>query len=479
MRKTVKKKQKPFLLSLLIGASVLLGACTSKDGDDQSSEASQKASESVDGAQIDDTVVLAAFERLMTGPVSVSVTVDIGSEDLSLLDDEMQEDLAFLEQDARILVDKDGNWEAAIDAGDGTIRSVDDAVYFSEDDRPQSTSLWVRDVYENQGDDLDAATYLQMIHKLLLWSTITGYGPADREEDITWWQYCATKGSLTGEGSTWTLDCPPYVSVYDNVAAAQVKGAFLTTVEIVLRDAVNLATEQGRAVDQKFVAKAVADRTANGEKGLSYDPSTSEFTLARPEWRSDNIICSGTIVFDPAGVDLPKIREQASTSETPCGKAPTTDEAPITIVVVDNMIVSLATAGWFAQGSTVTVLYDRNLPDDFKVTAPSESFEQNDEEEDTVASIGLLDFAKQVAGTAYVIAAIDVENDTRVVTVEHILKALEGSNTSGVEIGRNLETLILSAVDGPDAGCSVLLTAGKNYATTGADSMVGKLDCGK
>lgn len=468
MTREAPKNRKSLRSPFVLAAVLLLGACT--EGDGKPSDTSSEATGSTGGVTVEETVVREALAGLLAGPVAITFSVETTEADVAALDEEGLQNLSFLREDMRILVDATGNWESATRPGDGTIRSVDDAVYFAEEERPSDDTFWEQEDYEADSD-FDSDTYLRFVHELAIGSVGIGsaLGASSPDGETSWWEYCASKGTLSGGGDTWTLTCPG-VAGFDGVKLSVLNSVFAETAESVLRDAVDKAADEDRPVDQEFVTRAVDERIETGTSGLSYEPSTSTLTLLLDEGKAT---CTGVIVFDPAGANPPKIREQASVSDTPCGSK-NTEDLRIGVLIVERTVVSLTTGGYFGEGSTATVSYDRDLPAEFAVQAPTNFVEH--------AVTGLRDIAEQAVRNAVAIATLeprDTESGSDLdVTLKHIEDALLYEELDGYAIEKTESSVIVRALDGPDAGCSVTISPARvSQDVDDSYAMIGPLDC--
>lgn len=475
MTPAAAKIRKSLTSSVVLAAMLLLGACAAGDeGNGKPSETAPEEAGSTGAATVDETVVREALAGLLTGPVAVTFAVETTGEDVAALDDETLRNLSFVREDMRILVDAAGNWEAAAMPGDGTIRSVDSTTYFAEEDRPSDDALWKRSDSEADSD-LDSDTYLRIVHEFAIGSVGIGspLGASGPDGETSWWGYCASKGTLSGGGDTWTLTCPG-VPGLDDIALDALNNVFVQTAESVLRDALTLAAGEDRSVDPEFVSRAVEERSEAATVKISYEATTNTLTmLLDHRLLKGNVTCTGVIVFDPTGANPPKIREQASVSDTPCGPK-NTDNLRIGVVLAERTVISLTTGGYFGEGSTATVSYDRDLPAEFAVQAPANFVEH--------AVTGLREFAEQVVRNAVAIATSetwDTESGAGVdVTLEHIDDAVLEAQLDGYAIEKTGSSVIVRALDGPDAGCSVTISPDRvSQDVDDAYTMIGPLEC--
>lgn len=469
------KNRKSLSSTVVLAAVLLLGACTEGNGkpfDTASEAAGSTGAATVDATvdeTVDETVVREALAGLLAGPVAVTFAVETTEAGVADLDDETLRNLSFVREDMRILVDAAGNWEAATMPGDGTIRSVDGTTYFAEEGRPSDDAFWEQE--NSEADGLDNGTYLRIIHELAVGSVGIGspLGASGPDGETSWWEYCASKGTLSGGGDTWTLTCPG-VPGLDDIKLDALNNVFAMTVESVLRDAVDKAAAEGRSVDPEFVTRAVDERIEAETSGLSYEPATNTLTMLLD---GGNATCTGVVVFDPTGANPPGIREQASVSDTPCGRK-NTENLRIGVVIAGRTVVSLTTGDYFGEGSTATVSYDRDLPAEFAVQAPANFVEH--------AVTGLRAFAEQVVRNAVAIAVAttwDTDSGSGVdVMLEHIDAAVLEAELDGVAIEKTGSSVIVRALDGPDAGCSVTISPARvSQDVDDAYAMIGPLDC--
>jgi len=471
MTREAPKNRKSLRSTFVLAAVLLLGACTG--GDRKPSDIASEASGSTDGATVEETVVREALDGLLARPVAITFAVETTEANVAALDEETLQNLSFIREDMRILVDAAGNWEAAIGHSDGTIRSVDDAVYFTEEERPSDDTFWEQESWDQveADSDLDSGTYLRFVHEFALGFVGIGsaLGASSLDEETSWWEYCASKGTLSGGGDTWTLTCPGVAGIDDMTLNAH-NYVFQNEAANVLRDAAAKAADEGRPVDQEFVTRAVDERSESMD-GLSYEPETNTLTLIHA-----GNTCTGVIVFDPAGSNPPRIREQASVSDTPCGLK-NIEDMRISVLVAERAVVSLTIEDHRGRGFTATVSYDRDLPAEFTVQAPTNFVEH--------AVTRLRDIAEQVGWNAVVIATSDlwdIESGSELdvnVTLKHIEDALLDEELDGYAIEKTGSSVIIRALDGPDAGCSVRISPARvsQDVDDKTDAMIGPLDC--
>jgi len=479
MTREAPKSRKSLRSTFVLAAVLLLGACTEgNERDGKPSDTSSEAAGSADGATVEETVVREALAGLLDGPVAITFAVETTEADVAGLDDETLQDISFIREDMRILVDAAGNWEAHTMPGDGTIRSVDGAIYFAEEKRPSDDTFWEQKSWEQESgeqenyeedSDFDSDTYLRIIHELAIGYVGIGspLGASSPDGETSWWEYCASKGTLSGGGDTWTLTCPG-VAGFDDIKLSALNSVFIKTAESVLRDAVDKAAEEDRSVDPGFVTRAVDEDVEWGTSGLSYEPSTSTLTLLLDEGKAT---CTGVIVFDPAGVNPPKIREQASVFDTPCGSR-NTEDLRIGVRVAERAVSSLTVE--LGEGSTATVSYDRDLPAEFAVQAPTNFVEH--------AVTRLRDIAEQAVRNAVALATLeprDTESGSDLdVTLKHIEDALLYEELDGYALEKTGSSVIIRAIDGPDAGCSVTISPARvSQDVDDSYAMIGPLEC--
>lgn len=203
------------------------------------------------------------------------------------------------------------------------------------------------------------------------------------------------------------------------------------------------------------VACSVSTQLDAGTEGLSYAPKTSELTLSFGE---DRPTCAGVVVFDPTGISPPKIREQASSSQTPCGSVPATEVLRIAVALEGSSVVSLTLTDPFGEGPTAIVSYDRDLPEGFTVQAPVNSMDRE--------AVDLRTFAEQVVRNAAVVAVSSTSGagpeSTVDITLEHINDAILGMDLEGYEFKKTEASVVIQALDGPDAGCTVAISPARS-----------------
>ena len=451
---------------LVVAFGILLGSCSQQVN--QGGEARDAS------AVAGEKKVREALQALLVGPVKISFEI----EDNGAILEEDQYMFDEVEQNLRMRVDKDGNWEMV--DWNGAVRVVGEMVYLTDDSDFNEGTTWDAidltdhlndfelDGYDGGTKAMGGEEYLKYMHETVIgFAGLGGLFLESPDEKQTWWGYCIAKGDLSGEGENWVLECPP-IKGFKDIAYEAMNSVFKNTAEAILRDAAALAASVGQVVDNKVIAQSVAEA---GIEGALYDAETGEFSMSFP---NQPTTCR-TIIQVNANGD-PEIK-QIGSLETPCGSGPEAEPVIIKVNLRGLFVNSLETS-IFSEDARVrsTVYYDRNLPADYSIKAPKniQASGAGLGDEQGFGDIGgLIEYSQQVARNAAAIAAMNLSEGGRVSTND-VARALEGE--TGIEVEIYKTGVSIRAIGGPDAGCVVVITPSAG-STKDAHAMVGPLQC--